>query len=235
MQSHSKLQNDLEELQEEHRAEKERAQRSQEMLVESEQELEMTTSRMQAQAAQLKDLQDQILAGTKNQRNSLGDRDRQIAELQSALDASLAQHESAARDKTTAIARLGAVEEKANTRQQEIEKLRQRVHELESESADKEVKLLQLKKDVAAAREDCDSFNIALDSKQQELDFVSGTYDPALALLYTHSFPFSDEASGRRERDRRYDPGSESNCQGTEKFKLVRLEFEAGCGRTACQ
>ena len=54
----------------------------------------------------------------------------------------------------------------------EIECLRRQIHELQQESADKEVKILQITKQRAQDKEDLQGLNIALDSKQQELALV---------------------------------------------------------------
>ena len=55
----------------------------------------------------------------------------------------------------------------------ELEKLRRQVHDLKQESADKEVKIVQLTKSRNQDKEDMQGLNIALDSKQQELELVS--------------------------------------------------------------
>ena len=56
--------------------------------------------------------------------------------------------------------------------QEQSEGLRRRVHELQQESADKEVKIVQLTKQREQDSEDKMGLNIALDSKQQELELV---------------------------------------------------------------
>lgn len=54
----------------------------------------------------------------------------------------------------------------------EVEKLRKQVTTLHAESADKEMKIVQIKKDNNRIAEDNSQLNIALDSKQQELELV---------------------------------------------------------------
>ncbi|KAJ7222558.1 hypothetical protein GGX14DRAFT_429090 [Mycena pura] len=54
----------------------------------------------------------------------------------------------------------------------EIERLRRQIHELQQESADKEVKIVQITKQRAQDKEDMQGLNIALDSKQQELELL---------------------------------------------------------------
>ena len=55
---------------------------------------------------------------------------------------------------------------------EEVERLRRQVHSLQQESADKEVKIVQMTKQRGLDKEDIQGLNIALDSKQQELELV---------------------------------------------------------------
>ncbi|KAJ7270754.1 hypothetical protein B0H12DRAFT_1320206 [Mycena haematopus] len=65
-----------------------------------------------------------------------------------------------------------AAKERAGDLKDEIERLRRQVHELQQESANKEVKLVQITKQRAQDKEDLQGLNIALDSKQQELELL---------------------------------------------------------------
>ncbi|KAJ7730391.1 hypothetical protein DFH07DRAFT_993983 [Mycena maculata] len=67
-------------------------------------------------------------------------------------------------------ARVG--KERAGALKDEIERLRRQVHELQQESADKEVKIVQITKQRAQDKQDLQGLNIALDSKQQELELL---------------------------------------------------------------
>lgn len=55
---------------------------------------------------------------------------------------------------------------------EEVEQLRRHVHSLQQESAAKEVKIVQMAKQHSLDKEDLQGLNIALDSKQQELELV---------------------------------------------------------------
>lgn len=57
-----------------------------------------------------------------------------------------------------------------------VERLRKQVQELQAESADKEVQLVQFGKFRDQDKEDIKGLNIALDSKQQELELVSDLF-----------------------------------------------------------
>ncbi|KAJ7938343.1 hypothetical protein B0H13DRAFT_1139546 [Mycena leptocephala] len=65
-----------------------------------------------------------------------------------------------------------AAKERAGDLKDEIERLRRQIHELQQESADKEVKIVQITKQRAQDKEDLQGLNIALDSKQQELELL---------------------------------------------------------------
>jgi predicted nuclease with TOPRIM domain len=65
-----------------------------------------------------------------------------------------------------------SLQDRVSALKEEVERLRKQVHELQQESADKEVKLAQAAKQRAQDKEDMQGLNIALDSKQQELELV---------------------------------------------------------------
>ncbi|KAJ6618271.1 hypothetical protein B0H10DRAFT_1947664 [Mycena sp. CBHHK59/15] len=54
----------------------------------------------------------------------------------------------------------------------QVEQLRRQIHDLQQESADKEVKIVQITKQHAQDKDDLQGLNIALDSKQQELELL---------------------------------------------------------------
>ncbi|KAJ7160942.1 hypothetical protein C8R46DRAFT_1177737 [Mycena filopes] len=65
-----------------------------------------------------------------------------------------------------------AAKERVGDLKNEIERLRRQIHELQQESADKEVKIVQIAKQRAQDKQDLQGLNIALDSKQQELELL---------------------------------------------------------------
>lgn len=82
------------------------------------------------------------------------------------------QLELLVKDKAQADVETSTLKERAGVLTEEVERLRRKVHELQQESADKEVKLVQVTKQRAQDKEDMQGLNIALDSKQQELELV---------------------------------------------------------------
>ena len=79
------------------------------------------------------------------------------------------------RQKAEADVEMRTAKDRVGALKDEVERLRRQVHELQQESADKEVKMLQVTKQRAQDKEDLQGLNIALDSKQQELELVRPT------------------------------------------------------------
>jgi chromosome segregation ATPase len=84
-----------------------------------------------------------------------------------------AELEAAVRGKGEADVAADALRERVGTLEAELEKLRKQVRDLQAESANREVSIAQMEKQRDRDREDVLGLNIALDSKQQELELVS--------------------------------------------------------------
>ncbi|KAJ7042789.1 hypothetical protein C8F04DRAFT_54305 [Mycena alexandri] len=78
----------------------------------------------------------------------------------------------AAAQTAEADAQTRVAKERVGDLKDEIERLRRQIHELQQESADKEVKIVQITKQRAQDKQDLQGLNIALDSKQQELELI---------------------------------------------------------------
>jgi sugar phosphate isomerase/epimerase len=116
-------------------------------------------------------------AGNQNEKLAMMQREhaRALAERTRALEQAEAR-EAEARAKIEWLVQEHALVRRDDDNQEqraEIERLKELVHELKHENADKEVKIVQLTKARTQDKEDLASINIALDSKQQELELVS--------------------------------------------------------------
>ncbi|KAG5353057.1 hypothetical protein C0989_010864 [Termitomyces sp. Mn162] len=116
---------------------------------------------------------------------------RTIDELKRALeDASIqesgarAQVENLVRQQATFDIESKTSADRIHALKEEIERQRRRIQVLQQESADKEVKLVQLNKQHQRDKEDLEGMNTALDSKQMELELVSRHF--LLVLPGTH-------------------------------------------------
>lgn len=135
-------------------------------------EIESYEEERRQQFTELESLRAKLSATEKEHGRQLADRTRRIEDLERQLQIN-AEHSTQILNETAdRDVYLATLEEKANSRLQENDRLRQRVHELEQESAAKEVRLVECHRDKDRAKEDNINLNIALDSKQQELELV---------------------------------------------------------------
>ena len=100
------------------------------------------------------------------------------------------------REKAESDVVMTTLQERVTALKEEVERLRRQVHELQQESADKEVKLAQAAKQRAQDKEDLQGLNIALDSKQQELELVSKMVCFASTRIDFLLVPKAQEACG---------------------------------------
>ncbi|KAJ7146055.1 hypothetical protein C8R44DRAFT_690289 [Mycena epipterygia] len=125
--------------------------------------LEENIRRRDVEAAEYSQRNLQREAETEELREQLSRIKREHA---NALEAALATKAAEADQQTkNAKERVGDLKD-------EIERLRRQIHELQQESADKEVKIVQITKQRAQDKQDLQGLNIALDSKQQELELL---------------------------------------------------------------
>ncbi|KAJ4484299.1 hypothetical protein C8J55DRAFT_412823, partial [Lentinula edodes] len=94
-------------------------------------------------------------------------------------------------------AELRMNKDKVNNLQAELDRLRRQVHTLQQESADKEVKIVQLSKQHDHAKEDLMQMNMALDSKQQELELLKRRHNVRGTAGSTSSTPAPSRVSRR--------------------------------------
>jgi chromosome segregation ATPase len=82
------------------------------------------------------------------------------------------QLEVAVREKVESEIMLGMSKERVGSLMDEVAKLRRTVHEMQQTSAARDVTIVQLRKERERDRQDVNGLNIALDSKQQELELI---------------------------------------------------------------
>ncbi|KAH9830112.1 uncharacterized protein C8Q71DRAFT_727633 [Rhodofomes roseus] len=102
----------------------------------------------------------------------VNDQSRTLQEVVAREVEARANFEALLREKGETGVELGSLRDRANVLQEEVDKLRKQVHALQQESADKEMRLVNLQKQKAQDKEDIQGLNIALDSKQQELELL---------------------------------------------------------------
>ena len=117
-------------------------------------------------------LRDTIGRFEKERGREVDEQSRELSDLATRESESRRQLESVISEKVEAEILVNALQNRVTSLDGEVGKLRRQVHELQQESAAKEVTVTQLNKWREQDKEDIRGLNIALDSKQQELELV---------------------------------------------------------------
>ncbi|EIW76789.1 hypothetical protein CONPUDRAFT_139465 [Coniophora puteana RWD-64-598 SS2] len=125
-------------------------------------EISTLQTRVRNTESEAESLRAQLSAVSREHKRVADEQSRQIAEL--------AARESGVRAQLEALLRSAA--EKDGQEGEELGRARKRVRELEKASADREFEVIQLQRANQKCKEDAEGMNIALDSKQQELELL---------------------------------------------------------------
>lgn len=123
----------------------------------------------------------------------LSEQTRALEDATGQRDQTQEQMDKIVRDKAAVDIELKAWKERATILMEDAERMRRQNHSLLQESADKEMKITQANKQHAQDKEDIYGLNVALDSKQQELELVSH------AFLSSRFHPFDTFLSDQEE------------------------------------
>jgi chromosome segregation ATPase len=126
----------------------------------------------------VEELRDELSSLKREHARTLEQKDRKLADALGEADKARSDMAAALERQAQGDVNGRLLQERTGSLESELEKLRRQVHELQQDSASKEMKIVQLNKQRAQDAEDLEGINIALDSKQQELEMVS------LFLLY---------------------------------------------------
>ena len=108
----------------------------------------------------------------KERGREVDEQSRELSELVTRETESRRRLESLVSEKAESDILVDTLQSRVASLGEEVDKLRRHVHELQQESAAKEVTVTQLNKWREQDKEDIKGLNIALDSKQQELELV---------------------------------------------------------------
>ena len=117
-------------------------------------------------------LRDKIGRLEKERGREVDEQSRELSELAARESESRRQLESIVSEKAQSEILINTLQNRVGSLDEEVGRLRRQVHELQQESAAKEVTVAQLNKWRDQDKEDIKGLNIALDSKQQELELV---------------------------------------------------------------
>lgn len=149
--------------------------RLEELLHKGDMEIAVSQTRIIESEREAEDLRGQMSKIAREHNRLLDERMRDTEDLTQRESSALRRAEEAVKQKAENDVKLLSMEGEKRLWKDELERLKRQVHDLQQESADKEVKILQLSKARAQDKEDKEGLNIALDSKQQELELVSFT------------------------------------------------------------
>ena len=155
---------------------------------------------MMERQAEAEGLQEQMSTLKREHARAFDEQARALKEVSMRENEARTQLEALVRQQAEAGVETKTSNDKINALKDEVERLRRQIHDLQQESADKEVKLVQLAKQRAEDREDLAGLNLALDSKQQELSLVRFF---SSALCYPHLWIFTCRSRGRSECEER--------------------------------
>jgi hypothetical protein len=127
---------------------------------------------------------------------------RALADLTTRAEGAQAELGTAVRDKDGADATVNS--QRVGSLEVELEKLRKQIRDLQTESANREVHIAQMEKQRERDREDLQGLNIALDSKQQELELV-GLIQPPCFVRTERVNPSTDETADGCQGNSRHD------------------------------
>ena len=139
-------------------------------------ELEELAHRVVGHEDEVEDVRSELAKLKREQTHTAEEHRRALAELTARAESAQAELEAAVGGKSEADVAADALRERVGTLEGELEKLRKQVRDLQAESANREVSIAQMEKQRDRDREDLQGLNIALDSKQQELELVSMIY-----------------------------------------------------------
>lgn len=135
-------------------------------------EINDLTKRFRDREAEVEEIREALTRQRREHARIVDEQSRKLSEVVAREVESRHSMEQAVRERAETDVLTNTLQERVGMLNEELEKLRRQVHELQQESADKEVKLAQASKQRAQDKEDLQGLNIALDSKQQELELV---------------------------------------------------------------
>jgi chromosome segregation ATPase len=136
-------------------------------------ELEELAHRIVAHEDEAEDSHAELATLKREQTRTADEHRRVVADLAKRAETAQAELDAAVQGKTDAESTADSLRERVDTLNAESEKQRKQIRDLQTESANREVQIAQMEKRHEKDREDIQGLNIALDSKQQELELVS--------------------------------------------------------------
>jgi len=140
-----------------------------------------------------------------DQSRSLEDAARQQADMKSHMNGLI-------REKAEADVELKTSRDRVTVLMEEVERLRRQIHVLQQDSADKDIKAVQLTKQLSQDKDDIMNINIALEAKQQELELVCFHHLSVLLFLTLHGVFLAQTKAGSPRHCWQYSRAAIEGC-----------------------
>jgi chromosome segregation ATPase len=141
-------------------------------LQQRDEEIAQYTRRVVERESEVEQLREEMSKLKREHSHLLSEQTRALQDVTGQQDQTKARMDELIRAKAEADVELKTSRDRVTVLKEEVERLRRQIHSLQQESADKEVKIVQMTKQHSLDKEDIQGLNIALDSKQQELELV---------------------------------------------------------------
>ncbi|KAG6861812.1 hypothetical protein C0995_011693 [Termitomyces sp. Mi166 len=161
----------ISQLDQEHQSSQENVSRLEEKLRQRDEEEKDYSQQIKQREAEAKELREEMSNLRVEHTRTLDELKRTLEEVSLQESTARAQVENLARQQAT-FDEVKSSADKISALKEEVERQRRRIQLLQQESADKEVKLVQLTKQHQRDKEDLEGMNTALDSKQMELELI---------------------------------------------------------------
>ena len=135
-------------------------------------EISQVTQRVLDRESEVENLREEMSAIKREHAHLVSEQTRALRDAADQEDQSNTRVDQLVRAKAEADVEIKTSRDRIIVLKEEVEQLRRHVHSLQQESADREVKIAQMMKQHSLDKEDLQGLNIALDSKQQELELV---------------------------------------------------------------
>lgn len=142
--------------------------------------------RVRSTESEAESLREQLHAMSREHNQLMEEHDRSLAATASHGGEAQMRLELLLKEKAEVEIELQTQQDRITSLKGDTEQLRQQIQDLQREGADREVKLVQVTKQREKDREDVQGLNIALDSKQQELELVRDLHSASLRALTFH-------------------------------------------------
>lgn len=128
--------------------------------------------RIRAVEREAENLREELSRARREHTRAFDTQARELEEARSRETSAQSQMEALLKEKVQGDVSVIHMTDRTTGLQDEVDKLRRQLHDLQQSTAAKDMRIVQLAKQLAQEKDDKEGLNIALDSKQQEVEMV---------------------------------------------------------------